>query len=152
MAFTQKNEDAVSPVIGVILMVSITVILAAVIAAFVFGMSGNITKTKMVSASINRPNQSMIVATYSGGQDAATLIGLNFTVNGQPAILGVTAPSGTAFVGSTPSPNNGGLVLNGDTSIPVGTSVYLMAPLTSNFIITGAFSDGTTQIILQGAL
>ncbi|MDK2939893.1 MAG: archaeal type pilus assembly protein PilA [Methanolobus sp.] len=32
------NEDAVSPVIGVILMVAITVILAAVIAAFVFGM------------------------------------------------------------------------------------------------------------------
>ncbi len=33
-----EGEDAVSPVIGVILMVAITVILAAVIAAFVFGM------------------------------------------------------------------------------------------------------------------
>lgn len=33
-----KNEEGVSPVIGVILMVAITVILAAVIAAFVFGM------------------------------------------------------------------------------------------------------------------
>lgn len=30
----RENEDAVSPVIGVILMVAITVILAAVIAAF----------------------------------------------------------------------------------------------------------------------
>ncbi len=36
----RKNEDAVSPVIGVILMVAITVILAAVIAAFVFGLGG----------------------------------------------------------------------------------------------------------------
>ena len=34
----RNNEEAVSPVIGVILMVAITVILAAVIAAFVFGM------------------------------------------------------------------------------------------------------------------
>ncbi|ADI73362.1 Protein of unknown function DUF1628 [Methanohalobium evestigatum Z-7303] len=34
----QNNEDAVSPVIGVILMVAITVILAAVIGSFVFGM------------------------------------------------------------------------------------------------------------------
>lgn len=34
----RKNDEAVSPVIGVILMVAITVILAAVIAAFVFGM------------------------------------------------------------------------------------------------------------------
>ena len=33
-----NNEDAVSPVIGVILMVAITVILAAVIGSFVFGM------------------------------------------------------------------------------------------------------------------
>jgi archaeal type IV pilus assembly protein PilA len=151
MKITRKNEDGVSPVIGVILMVAITVILAAVIAAFVFGMSGNITRTKVVSASITRPNQSVIVATYSGGQDAATLIGLNFTVNGQIATLGTTRPSGTQFVGATPSNTNGGLVINGDTSIPVGTSVYLMAPLTSNFIITGVFSDGTRQIILQGA-
>ncbi|OFV67745.1 MAG: protein containing DUF1628 [Candidatus Syntrophoarchaeum caldarius] len=34
----REDEEAVSPVIGVILMVAITVILAAVIAAFVFGM------------------------------------------------------------------------------------------------------------------
>ena len=46
MVVTRKNDEAVSPVIGVILMVAITVILAAVIAAFVFGMSGNISKTK----------------------------------------------------------------------------------------------------------
>ena len=45
MKFT-KNEEAVSPVIGVILMVAITVILAAVIAAFVFGMAGNIQKNE----------------------------------------------------------------------------------------------------------
>ena len=40
-----QNENAVSPVISVILMVAISVILAAVIAAFVLGMSGNIEKT-----------------------------------------------------------------------------------------------------------
>ena len=40
MRIFSKNEDAVSPVIGVILMVAITVILAAVIAAFVFGLGG----------------------------------------------------------------------------------------------------------------
>ncbi len=37
MVFT-RNEDAVSPVIGTILMVAITVILAAVIGTFVFGV------------------------------------------------------------------------------------------------------------------
>jgi flagellin-like protein len=39
-----KNEEGVSPVIGVILMVAITVILAAVIAAFVFGMGGSLNE------------------------------------------------------------------------------------------------------------
>ena len=38
MKTLRKDEEAVSAVIGVILMVAITVILAAVIAAFVFGM------------------------------------------------------------------------------------------------------------------
>ena len=42
----RNNEEAVSPVIGVILMVAITVILAAVIAAFVFGMAGNDSEDK----------------------------------------------------------------------------------------------------------
>ena len=51
-----KNDEAVSPVIGVILMVAITVILAAVIAAFVFGMAGNISKTKVVAATAQQPD------------------------------------------------------------------------------------------------
>ena len=51
-----KNDEAVSPVIGVILMVAITVILAAVIAAYVFGMSGNVQKTKVVAATATHDN------------------------------------------------------------------------------------------------
>lgn len=49
----EKNEDAVSPVIGVILMVAITVILAAVIAAFVFNLGGSQEKA---------PTSSIVVA------------------------------------------------------------------------------------------
>ncbi len=58
---TRKNDEAVSPVIGVILMVAITVILAAVIAAFVFGMSGNISKTKVVAVTAQQPDATHIV-------------------------------------------------------------------------------------------
>ncbi|MGB7788001.1 type IV pilin [Methanoregula sp.] len=155
MAFTRKNDEAVSPVIGVILMVAITVILAAVIAAFVFGMAGNITKTKVVAATMSRPNSTTIIVTYSGGQDAATLIGLNFTVGGTAANLnnGGTAPSGTAYAGTGAGVStSGGLVLNGGTSMPVGTSLYLPAPTNSNVVVTGAFADGSTQVILQNTI
>ncbi|HQD26093.1 MAG TPA: type IV pilin N-terminal domain-containing protein, partial [Methanoculleus thermophilus] len=44
----RENEDAVSPVIGVILMVAITVILAAVIAGFVLEMGENLPENKDV--------------------------------------------------------------------------------------------------------
>ncbi|AEH61270.1 Protein of unknown function DUF1628 [Methanosalsum zhilinae DSM 4017] len=46
-----NRDDAVSPVIGVILMVAITVILAAVIAAFVFGIGGDIGQAPQASIS-----------------------------------------------------------------------------------------------------
>ena len=73
MVYTRKNDEAVSPVIGVILMVAITVILAAVIAAFVFGMSGNISKTKIVAVTVQQLDSDYITVTYNGGQDAASL-------------------------------------------------------------------------------
>ena len=69
MVVTRKNDEAVSPVIGVILMVAITVILAAVIAAFVFGMSGNISKTKVVLVSLTRTNATNVNAIFNGGQE-----------------------------------------------------------------------------------
>jgi flagellin-like protein len=41
MCLLKKNESAVSPIIGVILMVAITVIVAAVVAVFGFGFTGD---------------------------------------------------------------------------------------------------------------
>ncbi|MGB8216789.1 MAG: type IV pilin N-terminal domain-containing protein [Candidatus Methanoperedens sp.] len=65
-----KNDEAVSPVIGVILMVAITVILAAVIAAFVFGM-GTPTKApqvqlKFTATYVNSSNSSLKIS-HDGG-------------------------------------------------------------------------------------
>jgi archaeal type IV pilus assembly protein PilA len=152
MAFT-KNEEAVSPVIGVILMVAITVILAAVIAAFVFGMAGNISKTKVVAATMSRPNSTVVIITYSGGQDAATLIAMNVTVGGNPANLnaGGTAPTGTGYAGASAA--SGGLVIaTPSVSMPVGTTFYVPAVTNSNIVVAGTFSDGSTQVLLQNTI
>ena len=66
-----KDEEAVSPVIGVILMVAITVILAAVIAAFVFGMGGNLNEappTVSITATSNAATSDVdIIIEHSGG-------------------------------------------------------------------------------------
>jgi len=70
MKTIRKNEEAVSPVIGVILMVAITVILAAVIAAFVFGMGppAQAPQASLRAASINLTNSS-IKLEHQGGAD-----------------------------------------------------------------------------------
>ena len=59
-------------VIGVVLMVAVTIIVAAVIAAFAFGMAGNLQKSKGVAATASKPSLNEILITYQGGPDAAT--------------------------------------------------------------------------------
>ena len=95
MAFTKKNEEAVSPVIGVILMVAITVILAAVIAAFVFGMAGNVGKTKVVAITAQRPSETNISVTNMGGPDVLSLSQLNVSVDGTASLAGLTKDTGS---------------------------------------------------------
>ncbi len=148
MVFTRKNEEAVSPVIGVILMVAITVILAAVIAAFVFGMAGNIQKTKVVAATEYRNSSAYVVITYQGGQDAGTLSGIAFTVDGANVSIPGLPTSSVKTDGQS-----GILPVSGST-IPVGASVIVPAanPGKNHVVGIGEFTDGTTQVIVDTTL
>jgi flagellin-like protein len=153
MAYTRKNDEAVSPVIGVILMVAITVILAAVIAAFVFGMSGNITKTKIVAVSVSQ-TASNISVTYQGGQDDATVSYAIMSANG-----GVTYYTISELGGSLTS-STVGLKLVSAMATPctdckkpnVGSTYTLNGVGTSSpdkIVVVGHFTDGTEQVILD---
>lgn len=61
------NDNAVSPVIGVIVMVAVTVILAAIIAAFVFGMAQGIQKDPYVAVVAYPIEDSVVLVSYQGG-------------------------------------------------------------------------------------
>ena len=137
MKFT-KNDEAVSPVIGVILMVAITVILAAVIAAFVFGMAGNISKTKVVAATAQQPDATSIVVTYQGGQDAATCTGVQWTVTDSAGNIDST------LMGSTSA---------GASQLAVGSGATLTGTAGKDHVVATAwFSDGTQQVILDNTI
>jgi flagellin-like protein len=154
LMITRKNDEAVSPVIGVILMVAITVILAAVIAAFVFGMSGNITKTKVVAATVQQPDATHIVVTYQGGQDAqsfnygtvviTTAAGTSATYT---ALLGAYG-NGSALAAQTNAASPG--ILGG----VVGNTITA-APASGDFsgkdhvVVSGVFTDGSRQVIVD---
>lgn len=78
----KRNDDAVSPVIGVILMVAITVILAAVIAAFVFGLVGNVGGAKVVGVTTALDGANNVSVSWQGGGDLSAISSLAATLGG----------------------------------------------------------------------
>ena len=136
-----KREDAVSPVIGVILMVAITVILAAVIAAFVFGMAGSVQKTKAVAATAKQDGTHYIV-TWQGGQDNAYVTSYNITAD--CSITTGTCPGGVS-----------GPVIYPGTAVGfppiVGNSTMFGGATSGNdhVLVVANFSDGASQVVLD---
>jgi len=64
-----NDDDAVSPVIGVILMVAITVILAAVIASFVLGLGDQTQTTPTASFNFEYDSDDSTLTISHGGGD-----------------------------------------------------------------------------------
>lgn len=118
-----RNDEAVSPVIGVILMVAITVILAAVIAAFVFNMTGDVetTKTVMISAKLVPDGIETII---QGGSGLAQLRKITYSING------TEKPSQT-------------------DNFTVGNVSVISGGKADRFLVVGHFSDGSEQILLN---
>ncbi|AFZ73675.1 type IV pilin [Natronobacterium gregoryi] len=71
-----SNERAVSPVIGVILMVAITVILAAVIATFVLGIGDDMQQDPQAGVNIDDASEEevMVSVTSLGNADGVALV------------------------------------------------------------------------------
>jgi flagellin-like protein len=134
-----KRDSAVSPVIGSILLVAITVIIAAVIAAFVFGMVGDVQNTRVVAVTSdvaqNSPSGGKdIIITNHGGKDVGMLSALDVYVDDN-----VCTRLGTNVgidVGDT-------LRLNRDTC------GFYLPSIRSHIVVTGRFTDGSRQVILD---
>ncbi len=110
-------------------MVAITVILAAVIAAFVFGMAGSISKTKTVAATARQTGNDIVV-TWQGGQDNSYVSFYNITLKDGPTFPG-TATGFPPIVG------------NSTKQVSQGTSGN------DHVVVTAVFTDGTTQVVLD---
>jgi len=120
-----KDEEAVSPVIGVILMVAITVILAAVIAVFVFGLAGDLegSSQKDVQITTATAANGTVVYTVFSGSDVDKISTLKWT-NGSSSN---SAPETVISIGAT---NNTGIIKSG-----------------GEIIFTATFNDGTSQVV-----
>ena len=143
----RENEDAVSPVIGVILMVAITVILAAVIAAFVFGMAGNIQTTKNVAATATQQGNDIIV-TYQGGPDSNSVAYLRIDVSGDTTTPKYYYYKGSAALSASTVPSSESDWDVG--AIPVGSNWKFTGSAERDHVVVAAhFSDGSDQVVLD---
>ena len=155
----KREENAVSPVIGVILMVAITVILAAVIGAFVFGMGGSISRTYTVGVTAAQTGSDTVDVTFQGGPDADVVSYINVSIGGNEYR---TASAGDITATSTDVTSSNSPVFGNPTSgvVAVGTTVALGGSTTTtenagitagrdHLIATATFSDGSKQVILD---
>lgn len=133
MRLFRRNEEAVSPVIGVILMVAITVILAAVIAAFVFGLGGSQEKAPTASITVaNNPDTTTIDLkinhkggdTLKGGDWKLSVV--NASGSGTSPIFVTSEPSNDLSVGAQIS------ATKITTGCPTSTCILTNTTLTVN--------------------
>ena len=121
----RMDEKGVSPVIGVILMVAITVILAAVIASFVFGMGTRLEPVKTPGFSVSRiasNNVSVVLTSMGGAQEIKSC-----TVSGGSWNVDPTA---------------------GGSTWDIGEIGYINAAEGTRIVITCSV-DGKTQVVLD---
>ena len=139
-----RCEDAVSPVIGTILIVAVTVILAAIIGSYVFGAPQNVTKTKVVGATAELTTTGAIYVTFQGGGDSDKITSIS-----------ITAPNGTTWDTSSA---DGALTLSPSTlATPKVGAVMKLYPTSpsdwpsaqKHVVVAGTFNDGTSQVILD---
>ena len=134
--YLEKDECAVSPVIGVILMVAITVMMASTVGSMAFGMGGNINKMNLVVVSAEQTNSTTVEFTFVGGPDAGAVRYLNATVDGDPA----DPPSDYEL-------DVGSVWAYPDDSAVSYTSDTLSGQ--NHVIVAATFDDGSSQVVLD---
>ena len=119
-----EEERAVSPVIGVILMVAITVILAAVIAAFVLDIGPGDT-TISASADVSTDGDELVVEVTSGGGDMDQLV----AIDSEGDVVATTdgAATGATFDSGADDWDTGGSTVNEDSVTVYGVQGDLEA-------------------------
>jgi len=131
-----KNDVAVSPVIGTILMVMVSVVLAAIIGMYAFGTSPSVQNIRMVATSVVESPPDILI-TYQGGE-------------AQPDLYSITiiAPNATSFFTVS---SQGALSTSGTPVTPdVGAVMVLRGAANlgqDHVVVIGHFNDGSSQVI-----
>lgn len=144
------KDDAVAEVVGVILIIAITVVVAAIVAAFAIGMGSSIKKPYQVYFTLERSTPSTnIIITNIGGQDLKLLTGIE---------ISYTDASGSQLDFHDPQyiiDHSSGLANGASTCMQVADSLELDSSMVKpsgacHVVVRGNFVDGSQQVLMQG--
>ena len=138
-----SDEDAVSPVIGVILMVAITVILAAVIGTFVLGLGDQVSNRAPQASFTFDYNPDALTVTHDGGDSIASN---QVLVTGDTALTfggNTSTLSSVSKVSSDSGPAPWGVLAGSTNDVTAGSSVTVDANT------AGDLDDGTIRVIWE---
>ncbi|WP_167815542.1 type IV pilin [Methanocorpusculum sp. GPch4] len=143
MKVSTKKNDGVSPVIGTILLVAITVVLVAIISAVVMGMTGGIGTSHVVGVKVVQGDASNTTASSPGASLLVTITGGDTT-----GLTNLTVYNGSNLVNvSTATPSVGQPISFQGTA---GNASKLNAS-TASISVVGTFPDGN-QTIYTGTI
>lgn len=156
----EGSERAVSPVIGVILMVAITVILAAVIGTFVLGLGDQVQET---SPSAQYDSSTFTFDVDGSGEHTGLVVSHQSGDSIDPARIEITAAGSQAFspdtgdkddypTGDNVSPAqdnwaNGDAVSAGDSVRIIGYDDAATAPTTAGGVTNYDLSGQTVRVV-----
>lgn len=143
----EMHEEAVSPVIGVILMVAITVVLAAVVGMYVMNQADAIPESKTVTLTAEKSidgTDTDIKVTVVGGSDLNAIQYLVFKWDGETV---ESESSNVNLVYNGKSVTTGGSVTPSGSFAP-GDVVTIKKKESGKLTISGKFSDGSEALLL----
>ena len=141
-----KDKQAVSPVIGVILMVAVTVVMAAIVGSFLYGFIGGGGAPPAVSATATyyeRADGGRVIATYTGGPDHDFVYQITVAAVNQSAV----ALNTTDSLGGVKTVTEVGSSVTFDRTLAAGSKDLERA--TNHVVVTAEFKDNTTSVILD---
>ncbi len=151
---TTRKDDAVSPVIGTILLVAITVVLVAIVAAVVMGMAGGVQNTKDVGVKvtpvIGSTDHSVATVTFTGGRDVVNLVGKvsMYEVDKQGVIAETTEDKD--FVVGKPYKLIADSTTTGEGASATTTYAGITGSVKVN--VVGTFTDGSSAVLYTGTI
>ncbi|HJJ50887.1 MAG TPA: type IV pilin N-terminal domain-containing protein [Methanocorpusculum sp.] len=139
MKVSTKKNDGVSPVIGTILLVAITVVLVAIISAVVMGMTSGVGTSHVVGVKVVQGNASSTETT-----NASLLV--TITGGDTTGLTMLTVYNGSNLVNVSTAPSVGAPISFQNATYPSNLSAG-----SASISVVGTFADGP-QTIYTGTI